>query len=434
MINANNTQDTRKHVIGKFPRYESDIHNEILSARKALYAGECLGSEMTGWLTWPEKYLASEEYQRVKETAKAIRKTCSAVIVIGIGGSYLTPQMIIHSEYGEFYNEIAATEGLPKIYFAGCDLSPDRLATLMDMVRNEAWDIIYISKSGGTMEPALTFRVLWNELCEQYGEEASDHVTVITDESEGILKSMANEYKWESFVIPDDIGGRFSGLTAVGLLPLAVAGIDTDALLKGAIDAMNDCKDNPGNFAVQYSEWRLQNYYAIGCNVEFFATNTPYLSYCAEWLKQLFGESEGKDGNGLFPSSGVFPTDLHSLGQYLQDGVRGLILETFIKRKFKFDVEIPESKLEDKLDAYVGKKFSQAASAAMHGAYNAHSRGGNPCGMIELEETLESMGAFMYYSFVTTAITAITLEVNPFDQPGVELHKSEMKSSPEWDK
>jgi len=436
MINANSTQDTRKHVIGIFPEYDSNIHNGTLMSYKKLYDGNCQGSEMRGWITWPEEYFNSEEYEMVKKTAEKIKNDSDVVVVVGIGGSYLTPQMIIHSEYGEFYNEIADSKSLPKIYFAGCDLSPDKLEQICNMVYGEEWSIIYISKSGGTMEPALSFRVLWDVLYEQYGEEANERVYAVTDASKGILKGMANEHGWESFVIPDDIGGRFSGLTAVGLLPLAVAGIDTDALLKGAIDAMNDCKNNPENFALQYAEWRCYNYAVRDDfrNVEFFATNTPYLSFCAEWLKQLFGESEGKDGEGLFPASGVFPTDLHSLGQYLQEGVRDLILETFIKRKFKSDIEIPESDLEDNLHAYAGKKFTQAASAAMHGAYNAHTEGGNPCAMIEIGETLEDMGAFMYYSFVTTAITAINMDVNPFNQPGVEFHKVEMKKSPEWDK
>lgn len=437
MNNEKNTQDTRKHVIGKFPIDDSTIHDEILSAREALYAGKCLGSEMTGWLTWPEKYLVSDEYRRIKKTAEMIRDDNDAVIVVGIGGSYLTPQMILHSEYGEFYNEIASRTGLlTRIYFAGCDLSPDRLKEILETATYGDWSIIYISKSGGTMEPALAFRTLWEKLYEDYGAAANSRVYTVTDESKGILKGMANEYGWESFVIPDDIGGRFSGFTAAGLLPLAVAGIDTDALLKGAIDAMNDCRNNPENFAVQYAKWRCGNYLRSGMRrcVEFLATNTPYMSYCAEWLKQLFGESEGKGGTGVFPASGVFPTDLHSLGQYLQDGTRVLIFETFIKKGFKTDVEIPESDLNDNLDSYVGKKFTQAASAAMQGAYNAHTAGGNPCAMIEIDSTLEAMGAFMYYCFVTTSLGAITMGVNPFDQPGVELHKSEMKSSPEWDK
>lgn len=438
MINKINTQDTRKHVIGTFPIPDNSLHDKIVAAYKDLYGGNCEGAEMRDWITWPGECFESAEYKRVKETAKKIQDNSDAVIIVGIGGSYLTPQSIIHSEYGEFYNEIAAKKGLPKIYFAGCDLTPDKLNQIIEMVSEGDWSIIYISKSGGTMEPALGSRVLWEKLYEQYGEEANTRVYTVTDGKKGTLKDMTDEHGWESFVIPDGIGGRFSGFTAVGILPIAVAGIDTDALLRGAIDAMEDCKNNVENFAIKYAEWRYFNYCGGGypddrC-VEFLAMNTPDLSFCAEWIKQLFGESEGKDKKGIFPASGVFPTDLHSLGQYLQEGTRGLIFETFIKRKFKTEIVIPESELKDNLDAYAGKKFSQAASAAMQGAFNAHTAGGNPCAMIEIESPLEAMGAFKYYCFVTTAIVAIAMGVNPFNQPGVEYHKVEMKKSPEWDK
>ena len=435
MITTNNTW----HVIGTFPIKNNSVHDQIVAAYRDLYDRECEGAEMTGWIEWPGEYLESAEYKRVKETAKKIQNENDAVIVIGIGGSYLTPQAIIHSEYGEFYNEIAAKKGLPKIYFAGCDLSPDKLNQILEMVSEGDWSMIYISKSGGTMEPALAFRALWDALYAKYGEEADERVYTVTDAEKGILKGLTNEHGWESFVIPDDIGGRFSGPTAVGLLPIAVAGIDTDALLRGAIDAMEDCKNNVDeNFAINYAEYRYFNYCGEGYpddgSVEFLAMNTPYLLFFAEWMKQLFGESEGKEKCGVFPASGVFPTDLHSLGQYLQEGTRNLIFETFIKRKFKGDVQIPESDLNDNLDNYAGKYFSQAASAAMQGAYNAHTAGGNPCAMIEIDSTLEAMGAFMYYCFVVTAITAIAMGVNPFNQPGVEFHKQEMKKSPEWDK
>ena len=427
-----NKENTRQHVIGNFPIPNDRIHGDMLAAAKALYDGNCQGSEMRGCIDWPLEYLSSVEYKQVKKLAEIIKRENDTVVVVGIGGSYLTPQMIIHSEYGEFYNEIAPSKGLPKMYFAGCDLSPDKLNQILEFVSEGNWSIIYISKSGGTMEPALSYRALWKALCEKYGPKADERLYCVTDAVKGILKDMANDHGWDSFVIPDEIGGRFSGLTAVGLLPIAVAGIDTDALLRGAKDAMYDCKENPENFAVNNAEWRYYNYLR-GISVEVFATNTPYLSFCAEWLKQLYGESEGKEGKGILPTSVTFPTDLHSLGQYFQEGTKNLF-ETFIKRKFKTEVEIPESDLKDNLDAYVGKTFSQAASAAMQGAYNAHTAGGNPCAMIELDETLEAMGAFMYYCFVTTAITAIAMGVNPFNQPGVEFHKAEMKKSPEWDK
>ena len=418
-----------RHVVGEFPMDTNLFYQTMKDAYDTLYMRAGKGKEMTDWLDWPAKYLESEEYKRLKDTAKKIRSTSDAVIVVGIGGSYLTPQMIIHSEYGQFYNEVAEKKGLPRIYFLGCDLSPDKLNQTLEMVADCNWSVIYISKSGGTIEPALAYRVLWNRLSEKYGEaDANNRVYAITDAQKGILKSMADKYGWESFVIPDGIGGRYSGLTAVGLLPVAVAGIDTNEILKGAITAMDESEDY-NSFAAQYALWRFCNYFKGQRKVELYAVNSPYLAFCSEWLKQLFGESEGKEGKGVFPDSVTFPTDLHSLGQYLQEGERNLIFETFIIREFKDDIDIPSSTLDDQLDVYVGKKFSQAASAAMQGAYKAHSAGGNPCGIITIGNTLADIGYFMQSMFVACAVSAYMIKVNPFDQPGVEFHKKEMKKA-----
>lgn len=283
------------------------------------------------------------------------------------------------------------------------------------------------------MEPSLAFRILWEELCAKYGDDANKRVYAVTDAKKGILREMADNHSWESFVIPDGIGGRYSGLTACGLLPIAIAGIDTDKLLAGAIDAMeeNSCMNS---FAGDYATWRWINAYEDCRSVEFIATNTPYLSFTCEWLKQLFAESEGKNGEGLFPASGVFPTDLHSLGQFLQEGQNGLIFETFISRDFKLDIEIPEVELEDQLENRIGKRLSQAANAAMDGAYKAHTAGGNPCGIIRMGNSLESLGYFMQSMFIACAVGSYMLGVNPFDQPGVEAHKANMKVSTAWDK
>lgn len=420
---------TRK-VIGEFHIPEDKYHGKMVEAYKKLYAGTGFGSEMRDWIIWPEQYLNSDEYVRVKTTAATIQYHSDAVIFVGIGGSYLTPQAVIQSEYGDYYNEISKT----KIYFAGCDLSPDNLNQIIERVSEGDWSIVYISKSGGTTEPALAFHVLWEKLYEKYGEEANSRVFTVTDGKKGTLKEMTDEHGWETFVIPDGIGGRYSAFTAVGLLPLAIAGINTDELLLGAIDAMNDCYNNPDSFAGQYAEWRYYNYWKNNNLVEFFAANTTYLSYFTEWIKQLFGESEGKDEEGLFPASGVFPRDLHSLGQYLQDGTRDLICETFIIREFKTDIEIPASNLKDNLENRIGKKFSQAAAAAMDGAYKAHTEGGNPCSIIRLNKGLKAMGYLMYSLFVVSPVVGYMMGVNPFDQPGVEAHKAAMKTSPEWDK
>lgn len=425
---------TNRHVIGNFPiTNRENFQSECDIAYKKLYAKTGEGSEMTDWLDWPKEYFVSDEYKRLKETAKKIHEKNDAVVVIGIGGSYLTPQSVINSEYGEFYNESRLnSECSPYIYYAGCDLSPDRLNYIIDSVEGISWSIIYISKSGGTMEPALAFRTLWNKLKEQYGEEAHNRVYAVTDNEKGILKSLANEHGWESFVIPDGIGGRYSGFTACGLLPIAVSGINTDQLLKGAIDAANECLNNPNSFAGEYAVWRYYNYTG-GRNVEFFATNTPDLSFFGEWLKQLFGESEGKAETGLFPASGVFPRDLHSLGQYLQEGLRDEIFETFITREFKTTLKIPKSNLKDNLKKYENKDFTQAAEAAMDGAYKAHEAGGNPCATIRVGSTLEDLGYLMQSMFVACATYCYMINVNPFNQPGVESHKINMKASPKWD-
>lgn len=427
--------NTRSHIIGDFPIPSDELHASMVKAYNTLYDGTGEGSEMRGWINWPKKYFVSGEYKHLKSTAKEIQEKSDVVIVIGIGGSYLTPQMVIHSEYGDAYNELAAKNGVPRMYFAGRDLSPDHLNQIIEMISEGVnWSIIYVSKSGGTIEPALSFHVLWKYLYAQYEEEANQRVYAVTDSSKGILKGMANDGDWKSFVIPDNIGGRYSGFTACGLLPIAVAGIDTDMLLKGAIDAIDDCDHNPDSFAGQYAEWRCYNYGEELSDVEVYAVNTPFLAYFAEWLKQLFGESEGKDESGLFPASVIIPTDLHSLGQYLQDGLRDLICETFISREFKGNVEIPENDLNDNLEKFVGKTFKQAAAAAMDGAYKAHSEGGNPCSKIYLGSSLADMGYLMQSMFVACAVSSYMVGVNPFNQPGVEAHKINMKSSPEWDK
>lgn len=433
MMNPKNTR--YPNPVGAFPIAEGTFSSELKKAFDTLNAKTGPGCEMLGWTSWPEEYFSSEEYKRLKETADRIRNESNSVVVIGIGGSYLTPQMVIQSQYGEFYNEAALScyggDEDPMIYFAGCDLSPNRLQRILELLENDEWSIIYISKSGGTIEPALAFHTFWDALYTQYGEEAHQRVYAVTDSEKGILKGMANQYGWESFVIPDNIGGRYSAFTACGLLPLAVAGIDTDELLCGAIEASHN-EMQPNSFAGQYASWRYAMYKA-GFKVEFLATNTPDLAYFTEWLKQLFGESEGKDYKGLFPASGVFPRDLHSLGQFLQEGSRNVIFETFLERDFSNDLEIPNVSLADNLDRFVGKNFSQAAAAAMDGALQAHTAGGNPCGKVCFGNSLKNLGYLMFAFLVSCPVYCHMIGVNPFNQPGVEKHKAIMKTSPAWD-
>lgn len=418
-------KERKSNVVGTFPGIGkgSKFYKERCEAYKVLYERTGAGSEMTDWLTWPEEYKCSEEYSRLKTTAESIRKDNDIVIVVGIGGSYLTPKMVIESEYGSFYNETAGWENEnPRIYFAGCDFSADRMNMILDLLDGQDWSIVYISKSGGTIEPATSFRVLFEKLKKDYGEEeANKRVYAITDAAKGTLKGMADKYGWETFVIPDGIGGRYSGLTACGLLPIAIAGIDTDAILDGAIEAMKDCKD-PCSLAGEYAEWRYQNY-VEGRRIEFLALTDPYLESFGEWWKQLFGESEGKEGKGVFPASGKFPTDLHSMGQFLQEGTRGLIFETFLYRPYKTECKIPESELKDNLDSYAGLDFNDATIACRDGSFDAHTAGGNPCAEICAENSLNAMGYTMHSLFVACSIYCNMIDVNSYNQPGVEEHK-----------
>lgn len=426
------TVERKAKVEGFFPGVgkNSKYYHERCEAYEMLYKGTGKGAEMRDWLTWPEEYKCSNEYSRLKETAKKIRKDNDVVIVVGIGGSYLTPKMVIESEYGSFYNEITRHRigGLPKIYFAGCDFSADRMHMISELCMFKRWSIVYISKSGGTIEPATSFRVLFEKLKRDYGEEAANkRVYAITDAAKGTLKGMADKYGWETFVIPDGIGGRYSGLTACGLLPIAIAGIDTDAILNGAIEAMRDCENNPCSMAGEYAEWRYQNY-VEGRKIEFLAVTDPYLESFGEWWKQLFGESEGKEGKGIFPASGKFPTDLHSMGQFLQEGTRGLIFETILDRTYYAEWEIAESDLSDNLDCYDGLTFGDATIACRDGSYAAHTAGGNPCAKISEERSLYSLGYKMQMLFVACAVYCYMIDVNPFNQPGVEEHKKRTRA------
>lgn len=430
-----NPNNNTSRVTWSFPvtNPSAEVTAAVTASLDTLLARNGAGSEMLGWVDWPAKYFESAEYGRLKATAKHIQNTSDVVVVVGIGGSYLTPKAILEAEYGDEYNYELNERGLPEMLFAGCDLSPVRLKRILNRVAGTDWSIVYISKSGGTAEPALAFRALYSQLVNDYGEdEARTRIFCVTDAEKGVLKGMADQYDWEeTFVIPDDIGGRYSGLTACGLLPLAIAGIDTDALLRGAIEAAK-AEIDPNSFAFNYAKWRYEMYSA-GYKVEWWCLNTPDLRFFGEWYKQLFGESEGKDGKGLLPNCGVFPTDLHSLGQFLQEGTRNLEIQTFVERAFSVDLVIPDVPLTDNLESRAGKFFSQAAAAAMDGAYNAHSAGGNPCCKIRFGSSLEDLGYLMQALFVACAISAYALEVNPFDQPGVESHKRNMKISPMWD-
>lgn len=401
-----------------------DIDAKIFSAYNTLYQGTGENNNMRDWLSWPQKFCKSVEYRKLKNVAERIRSNSEHVIVIGIGGSYLGAKAIIEAECA-FYN----SRKEPKIYFAGNDLSSEKMLMISDFIEDEDFSIVYISKSGGTIEPAIAFRFFYDKLLKKYGKYADCRVYAITDANKGTLHDMANSHYWESFVIPDGIGGRYSVFTPVGLLPIAIAGINTDEILLGAIEASKLCEENEFNPAIEYAQWRYTQFTENYLLVEFMAANRPDLLYFCEWWKQLFGESEGKDHKGMFPTSGVFPTDLHSLGQFLQEGTRDLICETQLIRDFSHDMEIPDVKIKDNLDALVGRTISEANNAAMEGSFVAHSTGNfsNSCSKWHIGQSLSDLAFSMQIMMTACAISAYAIDVNPFNQPGVEEHKIRTK-------
>lgn len=380
--------------------------------------------EMVGWLNYPDEYVLSKEFCDMCDAAYRIRKRDDAVVFVGIGGSYLTGKMLLSEFYGEAYNSKLKTE----IYFSGNELSPEPLLDLQVILASkENWSIVYISKSGGTTEPAWSFRTLYLWLVAKYGkEEANKHIYTITDPDSGTLRNMTTEYGWENFAIPKNIGGRYSGLTPVGLLCAEIAGIGADNLLAGAIAATKDCCENDSAFAFQYAAWRT-TLYGMGYSTELLAVNSADMGWFGEWWKQLYGESDGKENGGLFPASIVISRDLHSMGQYAQDGQKNFMGETFLYRTFVTDVVLPDVDLNDGLKKYVGKTFTEAANAAMDSAFKAHSEGGNACAKIFMGNTAYVMGAMMQYMFISCALGGLARGINPFDQPGVEQYKKYMK-------
>jgi len=407
----------------QFPETCQGFMEEAEDAKNVLFERTGAGAEMTDWLDWPAKFFESEEYARLRATAVEIRERDDAVVVIGIGGSYLGARAVIEAEKGPYHNEFCYG---PSIYFAGSDLSTDELDDIATLVEDTSFSIIYISKSGGTIEPALAFRYFYKFLKDRFGdEEANNRVIAITGKS-GILHNLAEKNNWKTFAVPEGIGGRYSVLTPVGMLPIAIAGIDTDALLEGAIEAT---KPEAIQQATQYASFRAYMEYEKCCEVEFLAVNSKRLQFFGEWYKQLFAESEGKEGKGVFPTSGIFPTDLHSVGQYLQDGMRDLIFETQVIREFKYKIGIPEGDADDGLDKYMGKTINDAANAAMTGAAIAHEDGGMAVGKIYVDSSTQALGYLLQFMMTACPISGYMHRINPFDQPGVEQHKVAMKKT-----
>ena len=383
------------------------------------------GGDFTGWVNLPRDY-DKAEFARIKAAAKKIQKQSQVLVVIGIGGSYLGARAVIELLASPNYN--IKKKDTPDIFFAGNGLSTDALLETIALIGDRDFSVNVISKSGTTTEPAVAFRIFKQLLEEKYGKEgARERIYATTDARKGALKGLADTEGYEEFVVPDDVGGRYSVLTAVGLLPIAVAGIDIDALMGGAAQAMEELAapgmDNP---AWQYAAAR-HALYESGKKVELLACYEPPFRFFAEWWKQLFGESEGKEGKGLFPASVEFTADLHSMGQYIQEGER-LMFETVVKFAPKGQFLIPNDPDNvDGLNFLSGKPLSFVADQAMRGVILAHVDGGVPNVLIELPAISEkSVGYLIYFFEYVCGLSGHLLEVNPFNQPGVEAYKNNM--------
>ncbi len=396
-------------------------------AYKTVMTKSGAGNDFLGWVELPENY-DKEEFARIKLAAEKIKKSCDMLVVIGIGGSYLGARAAIEFIKSPLYNNLK--KDTPDIYFAGNNISSTALTELLSLAEGRDVCINVISKSGTTTEPAIAFRVFKKLLNEKYGEEgARERIFVTTDCARGTLKEFSDKAGYETFVVPDDIGGRYSVLTAVGLLPIAAAGIDIDELMCGAADAMRafSSYDVYSNDALKYAAIR-NILLRRGKTTEILVGYEPYMLMLNEWWKQLYGESEGKDGKGIFPASVIFSTDLHSLGQFIQDGNRN-IFETVINVKDSgSEFVIPNDPANvDGLNFISGKKLSYVNDTAMLATLLAHVDGGVPNIVLDIEDkSARSFGYLVYFFELACAISGYLLGVNPFNQPGVEAYKKNM--------
>lgn len=403
------------------------LKGQVLSAHDAVNNKSGLGNDFLGWVTLPEDY-DKEEFSRIKKAAEKIKNDTDVLIVIGIGGSYLGARAAIEFLKGPYYNSLR--KDVPEIYFTGNSISGSDLADVLALCEGKRVSVNIISKSGTTTEPAIAFRVFRKLLEERYGEEeAAKRIYCTTDKARGTLKALADEKGYECFVVPDDVGGRFSVLTAVGLLPIAAAGADIDKLMNGAKAGMVKYNNADMSCNPCYTYAALRNaFYRKGKSIELLVSYEPRFTMMAEWFKQLFGESEGKDNKGLFPASVTFSTDLHSMGQFVQDGSR-LMFETVVTfGESDKDVVIEEEANNgDGLNFLAGKNMSFVNRKAFEGTVLAHTDGGVPNLIINVDKAdEENLGELIYFFEKACAISGYMLGVNPFDQPGVESYKKNM--------
>ena len=409
--------------------HEVDIMKKLVcDAKEQLLARNGAGNNFLGWLDLPEDY-DKEEFERIQEAAKKIQSDSDVLIVIGIGGSYLGARAVIEAVRHSFYNN-QPNRKTPEIYFCGNNISSTYLKHLLDVVADKDFSINMISKSGTTIEPAVAFRVFRKVLIDKYGlEEANRRIYATTDRAKGALKNLADEQGYDSYVVPDDIGGRFSVLTAVGLLPIAVSGADIEKLMEGAAASRQRCfaNDFEENDALQYAAIR-NILHRKGKSVEILANYEPALHYVSEWWKQLYGESEGKDGKGLYPSSADYTTDLHSLGQFIQEGSK-IHFETVINVESpKCEIIMEEEEVDtDGLNYLTGQTVDFINKCAMEGVVLAHVDGDVPNLMVNVPELNEYyLGELIYFFEFACGISGYVLGVNPFNQPGVESYKRNM--------
>lgn len=405
---------------------EKSAENGISRTYETIFNKNGAGNDFLGWVNLPSE-ISDEMLADIEKTAKSLREKSDIFVVIGIGGSYLGARAVIEALQNHF---APLADQKPLVVYAGHNMSEDYLSELLAVLDKKDYSLAVISKSGTTTEPAIAFRILKQHLINKYGEqEAAQRIIAITDKAKGALKQLANVKGYKTYIVPDDVGGRFSVLTPVGLLPIAVAGIDIRQLVKGAVEMEKMCKTNPtmSNPVSEYAVVR-HTMYEMGLTNEIMVNYEPRLVYFSEWWKQLFGESHGKNHKGIFPASVTFSTDLHSMGQYIQDGLRNLFETVISVENSSRELRIPnESEDLDQLNYIAGKRISEVNHKAELGTVLAHEDGGVPNIRIVVSEiSAKVLGELIYFFEMSCALSGYMLEVNPFDQPGVEAYKKNM--------
>ena len=421
-LNLDNSGIDKKNIM-EYKEIVENIHKELHDRANN-------ENDFVGWLELPTNY-DKEEFERIKKSAKRIQNDSDILVVIGIGGSYLGARAVIESLTSTFYNMLPdKIRKTPQILYAGNNLSPNYINELVELIGDKDFSVNVISKSGTTTEPAIAFRIFREILENKYGiEEARSRIYVTTDKQKGALKTLADGEGYEEFVIPDNIGGRYSVLTAVGLLPIAVAGIDIDKLMEGARIAQERYADSSLKYNECYQYAVVRNIlYKLYKNTEILVNYEPKMHYFTEWWKQLYGESEGKEQKGIFPAGVDFTTDLHSMGQYIQEGRRNLFETVIAINKPNSNITInPDDDNLDGLNYLAGKKLDFVNKKAMEGTIKAHVSGDVPNIVINLERLDETViGQLIYFFEKACAMSGIILGVNPFNQPGVEEYKKNM--------